>query len=213
MTTIAIFLYDAMTALDAIGPYEVLARVPGAKIQFVAKERGAVRVDTRALSLLAEHTIDEVPTPDVLLLPGGSMGTAAVLQDQAVLDWVRRAHETSTFTTSVCSGSLILAAAGVLAERRATTHFMAMSLLEGFGAKPIADRVVTDGKIITAAGVSAGIDMGLTLAAKLSSETHARAIQLLIEYDPKPPFAPLLAAEAPRDVLQALEAIISAEQP
>ena len=184
---IAITLFDRLTALDAIGPYEVLSRIPGAQVDFVAAEPGPKRTDTRMLALTADLSLDELPDPDILLIPGGH-GTRALLDDGQFIDYVRRAHETTQWTTSVCTGSLVLAAAGILDGLEATTHWMEYEALEKLGAKPTARRVVRQGKIYTAAGVSSGIDMALELAAEVTNEHVAKAIQLGIEYDPQPPF-------------------------
>jgi len=184
---IAVALFEGVTALDAVGPYEVLQRLPSSAVQFVGHRRGEVRTDNGFLGLTVDKLFDEVPSPDVLLVPGG-IGTRALVHDDEILNWIRGAHETSRFTTSVCTGSLLLAAAGLLNGLRATTHFSARALLAKYGAKPSEDRVVQEGKIITAAGVSSGIDMALHLAAQLADETTAKALQLMIEYDPQPPY-------------------------
>lgn len=184
---IAILIFDKLTALDAIGPYEVLSRLPGAELSFVAKEAGLKRTDTGRLGLNADLAIADAAAPDVLLVPGGE-GNRPLLADEEVLDWVRAAHESSTWTTSVCTGSLVLAAAGVLEGKRATSHWVYRDSLADFGAVPTAERVVVDGKVVTAAGVSAGIDMALMLAGRIAGEDIAKAIQLGIEYDPEPPF-------------------------
>ena len=184
---IAILVFDKLTALDAIGPYEVLSRLPDSELTFIAKEAGIKRTDTGRLGLNADATLAEVPSPDVVLIPGGE-GNRPLLEDDEVLDWVRAAHENSTWTTSVCTGSLVLAAAGVLEGKRATSHWVYRDSLADFGAIPTAERVVVDGKVVTAAGVSAGIDMALTLAGRIAGEDVAKAIQLGIEYDPDPPF-------------------------
>ena len=183
---IAIALFDQVTALDAIGPYEVLQRLPEAQLHFVGHRKGEVRTDNGFLGLTVDHTFDEFQHPDILLVPGG-IGTRALVHDDVILDWIRRAHETSRFTTSVCTGSLLLAAAGILEGRKATTHFSARPLLIKYGATPSEDRVVQEGKIITAAGVSSGIDMALHLAELLADATTSKALQLMIEYDPQPP--------------------------
>ena len=184
---VAIPIYDAFTALDAVGPYEVLSRVPGARVRFIAPEPGAVTTDNGMLSLVAEASLDEVPAPEVLVVPGG-ISSSAVARDEAFVGWVRRAHETSTWTTSVCAGALILGAAGILDGLKATTHWLDYEELATYGARPTPQRVVEQGKVITSAGVSSGIDMALTLAARIAGDDVARAIQLSIEYDPKPPF-------------------------
>jgi transcriptional regulator GlxA family with amidase domain len=184
---IAVLIFDGLTALDAIGPYEVLSRLPEAELSFVAKEPGVKRTDTGALGISADRTITEIPHPDVVLVPGGE-GNRPLLGDIEVLTWLRGAHESSTWTTSVCTGALVLAAAGILGGKRATTHWAYLDRLRELGAEPVAERVVEDGKIITGAGVSAGIDMALTLAGRIAGEKVAEAIQLGIEYDPAPPF-------------------------
>ncbi|MGH2917893.1 MAG: DJ-1/PfpI family protein [Solirubrobacteraceae bacterium] len=184
---IAIALFDRFTALDAIGPYEVLSRLPGAKVRFVAHDAGRVHADTRMLTLVAEARLEDVPAPDVLVVPGG-IGSRALLADERMLGWIGHAHEHSRWTASVCTGSLLLAAAGVLDGRRAATHWAARDELAALGVQPAAQRVVRAGKIVTAAGVSAGLDMALTLAALVAGDDIARAIQLELEYDPQPPF-------------------------
>jgi transcriptional regulator GlxA family with amidase domain len=184
---IAILIFDGLTALDAIGPYEVLSRVPGAEVRFVGKQQGPKRTDTGGLGLEADLAISELPRAEVVLIPGGA-GSRPLMQDPEVLDWVRAVHRDSTWTTSVCTGALVLGAAGILDGKRATTHWAFMDRLAQLGAKPVAERVVEDGKVVTAAGVSAGIDMALTLAGRLAGDQVAQAIQLGIEYDPQPPF-------------------------
>lgn len=188
MTQIAIVLYPGFTALDFIGPYEVLRNLPGAEVRFVWHEPGPISADSGVLMVGATHSFDETPSPDVILVPGG-MSTFEHARDEKVLDWVRHVHQTSVWTASVCSGSLILAAAGVLNGRRATSHWMVVPMLRTFGVTPVGDtRIVHEGRIVTAAGVSAGIDLGLWLAGQLGGEAQAKAIQLAIEYDPQPPF-------------------------
>jgi putative intracellular protease/amidase len=184
---IAIPIFDRFTALDAVGPYEVLSRLPGARVRFVAHEAGPVRTETKMLTLVAEARLEDVPAPEVLVVPGG-IGTRALLGDERMLDWIRGVHATSTWTTSVCTGSLLLAAAGVLDGIDAATHWGAFGELGALGVRPTTRRVAEDGKVITAAGVSAGIDMALTLAARIAGDDIAQAIQLEIEYDPQPPF-------------------------
>ncbi len=186
---IAIPLFDGLTALDAVGPYEVLQRLPGADVVFVAQEPGPKRTDGAVLALVADRSLSQVPAPEILLVPGGH-GTRALAADPdgALVAWIRTAHESSEWTTSVCTGSLLLGAAGVLRGLRATSHWMALDQLREYGAEPTPERVVEEGKVVTAAGVSAGIDMALMLAARLAGDDIARAIQLSIEYDPQPPF-------------------------
>jgi transcriptional regulator GlxA family with amidase domain len=187
-TLVAIPLFDRCTALDAVGPYEVLQRVPSVDVVFVGHERGEVRTDNGMLGIVRDATFDEVPAPDVLVFPGG-FGTRVLEDDARVLEWVRRVHATTTWTTSVCTGSLVLAAAGLLTGLTATTHWSTYADLEALGAVPVADRVVEhlDRRIITSAGVSSGIDMALRLVELLVDRTAAEAAQLMIEYDPLPP--------------------------
>lgn len=184
---IAIALYDRFTALDAIGPYETLSRLPGAEVVFVGCEQRIFRTDIGALALLAGASFADVDRADVLVVPGGP-GTREMMADRPLIDWVKKIDATTTWTTSVCTGSLVLGAAGLLKGIDATTHWGAMTELASTGARPVEERVVIRGKIVTAAGVSAGIDMGLTLAARIAGEDVAKAIQLGIEYDPQPPF-------------------------
>ena len=185
---IAILLYPGVTALDAVGPWEVFSRLPNTQTRFVGKETGPVPVEGGALLLGVTHTIDETPSPDVVLVPGG-MTTPGQMVDDDVLDWLRRVHEGSTWTTSVCTGALILGAAGILKGLPATTHWYKMGVLKIMGAKPRPDeRIVRAGKIVTSAGVSAGIDLALWLAGEIAGREQAEAIQLGIEYDPHPPF-------------------------
>jgi transcriptional regulator GlxA family with amidase domain len=198
---IAILLFDRLTALDAVGPYEVLSRLPGATVTFVASEPGPKRTDTGFLALTADAAISDLPHPDILLVPGGP-GQADAEKDDAVLDWLRTAHETTTWTTSVCTGSLVLGAAGLLEGKRATTYWLALEELARHGAVPTNERVVIDGKVITAAGVSSGIDMGLTLAREIGGDDLSQMIQLGIEYDPQPPFDSGSEAKAPAHISQ-----------
>jgi transcriptional regulator GlxA family with amidase domain len=184
---IAIPMYDRFTALDAIGPYEVLSRLPGAKVTWLAHEPGLVRTDNHMLAIEATARLEDLPAPDIVVVPGGT-GTRDLLEDARMLDWLRGAHATSTWTTSVCTGSLLLGAAGILDDVPATTHWSELELLGELGAQPTGERVVFDGKIVTAAGVSSGIDMALALAGRIAGDTFAQGIQLMIEYDPQPPY-------------------------
>jgi len=182
----AFLLYEGMTAMDLVGPHEILSRLPGAESYRVGLNKGSVRTDS-GIELLVDSTLSEMTEADILLIPGA--GTATTLGAfPEILEWVRLIHQKSVWTTSVCTGSLILGAAGVLKGKRATSHWAAIERLEKWGAVPVKERVVEDGKILTAAGVSAGIDMALTLASKLCSDQVAQAMQLAIEYDPRPPF-------------------------
>jgi putative intracellular protease/amidase len=186
---VAIALFPRNTALDSIGPYEVLQRVPCIDVVFVGQRRGEVRTDNGMLGLMCDATFDEVTQPDVLLVPGG-VGTRTLLRDEAMLDWVREVHRHTRFTTSVCTGSLVLAAAGLLDGLTATTHWSTQDVLGSLGAVYTAQRVVEHlpQRIITAAGVSSGIDMALRLVELLVDRQAAEASQLMIEYDPQPPF-------------------------
>lgn len=186
---IAIVTYPGMTALDAIGPYEVLRGFPGAEFRFVWHEPGPITTDSGALILGATHSFDETPAPDIVLIGGSMASTMATAADEKVLAWLRAVHETTTWTTSVCSGSLILGAAGLLDGKNATSHWGAQSALAALGAKPQRDkRIVREGKIVTAAGVSAGIDLALWLLGESCGRERAEALQLGIEYDPQPPY-------------------------
>ena len=202
---IAIVLYERFTALDAIGPYEVLSRLPGVSLAFLAAERGPITTDNGMLTVVAERSLADVRGGDIILVPGGP-GEVAARAGDTVLEWLRTANETSEWTTSVCTGSLVLAAAGLLEGRRATTHWLAFDELARLGAEPVHERVVFDGKLVTGAGVSAGIDMALSLAARVASPEVAQAIQLSIEYDPEPPFDAGSPAKAPQAVVETLRA-------
>lgn len=203
---IAILLFDRLTALDAVGPYEVLSRLPGAKVTFVGKAVGPVRTETRALALSADAVLADLPSPEIVVIPGG-FGVDDLLDDAEVLDWVRAADATSTWTTSVCTGSLVLGAAGLLRGKQATSHWLALEQLRAYGAEPTLERVVFQGKLVTAAGVSSGIDMGLALAARIAGDEVAQAIQLGIEYDPQPPFDAGSPAKAPAAIVDMLRSM------
>lgn len=183
---IAFLFYEGMTALDVVGPHEILCRLPGAEVFRAASIAGPVRTDS-GLILMADHPLSEIQQADILLIPGA--GNATTLRKYPdILDWVRSIHQTTTWTTSVCTGSLILGAAGILQGLRATSHWAALDRLKLWDAVPTEARLVEDGKVLTAAGVSAGIDMALTLAAKIAGTQFAQSMQLAIEYDPQPPF-------------------------
>jgi putative intracellular protease/amidase len=205
---IAIFAYDHMTALDAVGPYEVLSRLPGAETIVVGEQCGPVRCDTQSLALVADATLDDVTTPDVLVIPGWSGSKQEnLLRPGPVQDWLRAVDRHTTWTTSAGAGAIILAAAGLLTGRRATTYWLAVDWLAELGAVPAGERVVRDGKYVTAAGVSAGIDMGLTLAATIADDQTAKAIQLLMEYDPQPPFDCGSMDKAPAEIVTSMRAL------
>jgi transcriptional regulator GlxA family with amidase domain len=205
---ITILLFDGFDAQDAVGPYEVLRWVPGAEVVFVATARGPQRTERGPLTLLADRTLAEVARPDVVVVPGGP-GEVRARSEPAILSWLRRVHETTTWTTSVCNGALLLGAAGILAGKRAVTHWTLMEELARFGATPTPERYVFDGKVVTAAGVSAGIDMALALAARLAGGQIAQAIQLGIEYDPHPPFDTGSPATAPPEIVEMVRATLA----
>jgi transcriptional regulator GlxA family with amidase domain len=205
-TKVAILIFDGLTALDAIGPYDVLRHVPGWEVTFVSKEAGEIRTEDDGLGLLADVGLAEAGDFDVLLVPGGS-GTRPLTTDAEVLDWVRAVDRGTRRTTSVCTGALVLGAAGLLEGRPATTYWQNLEDLRAFGAEPVASRWVEDGKYITAAGVSAGIDMALHLVATDVAPEMSQAVQLGIEYDPAPPFDTGSPAKAPAAIVDAVRAV------
>jgi putative intracellular protease/amidase len=208
---IAIPIYPAFTALDAIGPYEVLQRLPGAEVVFCSQEAGPVRTEQGMLGIVADRTLAEVVSPDVVVVPGG-VGTRHMLDaGDPYVRWLADVHRRTEWTTSVCTGALLLAAAGILDGVDATTHWAARGLLDELGARAVDERVVERGRIITAAGVSAGIDMALQLAARIAGAETAEAIQLGIEYDPDPPFDAGSPGKASRAVLEAFGSSLAAE--
>ncbi|TCP50133.1 DJ-1/PfpI family protein [Tamaricihabitans halophyticus] len=202
---VAIVLFERFTALDAVGPYEVLSRLPGSEVVFVSTRRGPVRTDVGSLATVADAELAEVSEPDIVLVPGGP-GQSDQMTDGPLHEWLRAVDQTSSWTTSVCTGSLVLAAAGLLNGRRATTHWLAMDQLGALGAIPTAERFVLDGKYVTGAGVSAGIDMALRLVGEIAGEDLAKTIQLGIEYDPRPPHDAGSAATAPAEIVERLRA-------
>ncbi|MFF9238846.1 DJ-1/PfpI family protein [Streptomyces sp. NPDC014776] len=198
---IAIVVYDRFTALDAVGPYEILSRLPDARVSFVAEQPGPVRADTGFLAVTADQALRELPRPDIVVVAGGP-GTFEQAENETLTQWLRTADATSTWTTSVCSGSLLLGAAGLLRGRRATSHWVALDLLRQYGAEPTGQRVVFDGKYVTAAGVSSGIDMALALVGRIAGDEHAQAVQLLTEYDPQPPYDAGAPEKAPAHLVE-----------
>jgi transcriptional regulator GlxA family with amidase domain len=202
---IAIPLYEDFTALDAIGPFEVLSRMRDAEVTFVGARTGPVRTENGRAAFYVDAELEELAEPEIVCVPGG-FGSRALLDDERLLGWIRHAHEHSEWTTSVCTGSLLLAAAGVLDGVPATTHWLAMDLLEKLGARPVEERVVEEGKVMTAAGVSAGIDMALTLVERIAGERAAQAVQLSIEYDPQPPFDSGSPRTAPAELVERMRA-------
>jgi transcriptional regulator GlxA family with amidase domain len=209
---VAYLLYDRFTALDVTGPHEVLNSVPGVESIFVAEKTGPVRNESDTLSLVADASLAEVDEPDVVVVPGG-YGTRALLQHEPVLGWLRSTHETSQWTTSVCTGTLLLAAAGLLDGKEASTHFLARELLGELGARPVEDRVVEleGDRIMTAAGVSSGIDMALHLVQRVYGTEVAQAVQLGIEYDPHPPVDAGSPDKAPPEIVEVVTAVFRAQ--
>lgn len=209
---IAIFIFDKLAAQDAVGPYEVMRNVPGWEIQVVAKRKGEVRTEDGSLGLSADYALDEVTAPDLVLVPGGK-GSRSLMHDEAVLDWLRQVDRTTKWTTSVCTGALILGAAGLLEGKRATSNWQVLEQLRRFGADPVGGRFVEDGKLVTAAGVTAGIDMALHLVAREAGATVAQAIQLGIEYDPDPPFDCGSPQKAPPEIVELVQRATGAGDP
>jgi transcriptional regulator GlxA family with amidase domain len=204
---IAILLYDRFTALDCIGPYELLSRLPGARLRFVSVTGGLVRADTGVLAIDTEGPLERIEPPDIVLVPGGP-GDEAAAADPRIRAWLRRVHPTTKWTTSVCTGSIVLAAAGLLDGVEATTHWASYGRLAALGATPVARRVVRSGKIVTGAGVSAGIDMALELVREETGDDFAQGLQLAIEYDPAPPFDAGSPAKAPAHVVETVRAFM-----
>lgn len=210
---IAILLYPGVSALDAVGPWEVFTRLPNTEIRFVGKEVGPVMVEGGALLLGVSHTVAETPSPDLVLVPGGTT-TPGQMVDDELLDWLRKVHEGTTWTVSVCTGALILGAAGILKGLPATTHWYKMGVLRIMGAHPEPDqRIVRSGKTVTAAGVSAGMDLALWLAGEIAGRERAEAIQLAIEYDPHPPFDAGHMRKASRETQKLAKEIMDERMP
>ncbi|WP_329791416.1 DJ-1/PfpI family protein [Lentzea sp. DG1S-22] len=205
---VAIVLYPGFTSLDVIGPYEVLGRLPDTEVVFVAEKPGLVVNDLKSLSIDVVATLADVTTPDIVLV-GGGPGQMEQMSNDALLDWLRTTDKTSRWTTAVCSGSFLLAAAGLLNGRRATTHWAALDQLAEFGAIPSKQRVVVDGHYATAAGVSAGIDMALTLGGLIAGDDVAQTVQLVIEYAPEPPYSAGSLDSAPADVVESARRVLS----
>jgi transcriptional regulator GlxA family with amidase domain len=198
---IALLIYDGLAPLDAIGPYEVMRNVPGWEVRTVAKQRGEVRDERGSLGLVADHALGEITAPDLVLVPGGA-GNRPLMQDEELLEWLREVDRATKWTTSVCTGSLLLGAAGLLQGKRATTNWIVLDKLRDFGAEPVGGRFVEDGKVVTAAGVTAGIDMALHLVAREVGPEVAQAVQLGIEYDPDPPFDSGSPEKAPAEIVE-----------
>ena len=184
---IVIYLYNGITALDAVGPYEVLSRMPDANVKFVGETKGIILSDSHFLKLVADYEISEIEKADILLIPGSVIGFIREARKQQVKDWIRKIHQTTQWTVSVCTGSIILASTGMLEGLKASSHWAAIHLLKDYGAIPTLERFVQEGKIISSQGVSAGIDMSLYLASQIVGIEQAKAYQLMIEYFPQPP--------------------------
>jgi putative intracellular protease/amidase len=208
---IVCYVFDGITALDVVGPYEVLARLPGARTRFVGEHAGAIRTDNQVLGLVADYARADVADADILVMPGG-FATRNLEHDAALLEWIRAIDAGSTWTTSVCTGSMLLAAAGLLEGKRATTHWSCLERLREYGAEPTSERVVEQGKYVTAAGVSSGIDMALTLVHRVAGPEVAQAIQLSIEYDPQPPFDAGSVAKAPAAIVELVTGVMAERQ-
>jgi len=208
---IVIYLYNGLTVLDAVGPYEVLSRLPDANVKFVAREKGLIVSDTHFLKLIADYDISEIQSADILIIPGSVIGFIRESKDAAVLNWIQKIHQTTTWTTSVCSGSVILAAAGILNGKKATSHWGAIHMLKDFGVTPSSERYIQEGKTITAQGVSAGIDMALFLVGQIVGAEKAKAYQLFIEYDPNPPFDAGTITKADTDTINLAKTMLSKE--
>ncbi len=206
----SILVFNGITALDAIGPYEVLRSVPGWEVEFVAAETGEVRTDSGHLGISADRAIAEVEATDIVLVPGGA-GNRPLLEDEEVLGWLREVDRRTKWTTSVCTGSLVLGAAGLLEGKRATGHWLYLEPLRAYGADPVGGRFVEDGKVLTAAGVSAGIDMALHLVGLEAGPEVAQSVQLAIEYDPQPPFDAGSPDKAPTAIVEAVTAYAAAD--
>ena len=208
---IVIYIYNGMTMLDAIGPYEILRNVKDVNIKFVSKERGEIKADSHFVHINSKYGIDEVSNADILLIPGSTIAFIREMKDKQVLDWIKKIDSSTKRTVTVCTGSIILAATGLLKDKRATSHWKPINLLSDFGAQPIRERIVDEGKYITAAGVSAGIDMAIYLVNQLKGEKAAKAAQLSIEYDPKPMFDSGNFLTAEKDIIELSEKIMESD--
>jgi transcriptional regulator GlxA family with amidase domain len=201
---IAILLFDNYTALDVVGPYEVLSNIPNSKIYFAAEKPGLYK-NNKGIQISADYSLSDIEDPEIVVIPGG-FGIDAVLDNKEILKWINMANEKSQWTTSVCSGALLLASAGILNGRKVTTHWNRIEQLKKYSVEFVNGRYVKDGKIITSAGVSAGIDMSLYLASLIVNENFAKAVQLAIEYDPKPPFDCGSPEKAPKEMVEMIRA-------
>jgi len=208
---IVIYIYNGMTMLDAIGPYEVLRNIKGANIKFVSKQKGEITADSHFIHINSKFGIDDISKADILLIPGSTIAFVREMKDKKVLEWILKINETTQKTVTVCTGSIILAATGLLKDKKATSHWKPINLLSEFGAIPTRDRIIEEGKFITAAGVSAGIDMAIYLVNQLEGEKAAKAAQLTIEYDPQPMFNSGNYSTADKDIIQLSEKIMESD--
>ncbi|NBC06497.1 MAG: DJ-1/PfpI family protein [Bacteroidetes bacterium] len=208
---IVIYIYNGMTMLDAIGPYEILRNVQGVKIKFVSKEKGEITADSHFIHINSKYGIDEISQADILLIPGSTIAFVREMKDKKVLNWIKKIDETTQKTVSVCTGSIILAATGLLKNRKATSHWKPIKMLKEFGVEPTRERIVDEGKYITAAGVSSGMDMAIYLINQLKGEKAAKAAQLSIEYDPKPMFNSGNYLTADKDIIELSEKIMESD--
>ncbi|QGG53814.1 DJ-1/PfpI family protein [Lysinibacillus pakistanensis] len=206
---VTIMLYDGITALDAIGPYEVFAATQQCNVKFVAKKKGIIKLDSKMGYLHADYSFSEITSADILVVPGCSPPNYKdPMNDEGTLNWIRKMHNTSKWTTSVCNGSLILGAAGLLNDVEATSHWGSFDILQSLGAIPTEERVVRQGKIVTAAGISSGIDMALQLVAWEFGEDLSRGVQLILEYDPQPPFDTGSIKKAPAPLIENIKMLL-----
>jgi len=209
MMEVTIMLYDGITALDAIGPYEVFAGTQQCNVKFVAKEKGIIKLDSKMGYLHADYSFSEITSTDILVVPGCSPPNYKnPMNDEETLNWIRKMHETSKWTTSVCNGSLILGAAGLLNDVEATSHWGSFDILQSLGAIPTEERVVRQDKIVTAAGISSGIDMALQLVAWEFGEDLSKGVQLILEYDPQPPFDTGSIKKAPAPLIENIKRLL-----
>jgi len=206
---VTIMLYDGITALDAIGPYEVFAATQQCNVKFVAKEKGIVKLDSKMGYLHSDYSFSEITSADILVVPGCSPPNYKnPMNDEETLNWIRKMHETTKWTTSVCNGSLILSAAGLLNDVVATSHWGSFDILQSLGAIPTEERVVRQDKIVTAAGISSGIDMALQLVAWEFGEDLSKGVQLILEYDPQPPFDTGSIKKAPAPLIENIKRLL-----
>lgn len=205
---IVIYIYNGMTMLDAIGPYEILRNLRDVNIKFVSKKKGEITADSQFVQLNAKYEIDEIQKADILIIPGSTVSFVREMKDKRVLNWIKKINETTLKTVTVCTGSIILGATELLKGRKATSHWKPINMLSRFGAIPIRERIVEDGKFISSAGVSAGIDMALYLVSILKGEKDAKAAQLIIEYDPNPMFQSGNYLTAESDIIELAEKIL-----